>query len=131
MQLPQRAGTGLLVTLLEVFGNARGPDAPSNKNLLQHFTLQIALGVRHGVNVAPQDETTIRSFVHACKALQLVVEKWLIIDLAVLRYLVRPLMLPGAENCKAGGHGRRAMHRQRNWSALHARDAWRVGTTTC
>ena len=64
----------------------------------------------------------IRFFAHACKALQLVVEKQLVTNLAVSQGLVRPLLLQGVENRKAGGHGRRTTHHQRNWNALHARD---------
>ena len=64
------ARTGLLVTLLEVFVGARGPDAPANKRLLRHFTLQISSGMHHSVNVAPRNKKNDNWVLcHACKAL--------------------------------------------------------------
>ena len=72
----------------------------------------------------------IRSFFHACEALQPVVEKWLVTNPAVSWLFVRPMLLTGSENHKARGHGRRIMNHQLKWSAPHARDAWRIGTTT-
>jgi len=100
----QRAGLRLLAVLVEHFGDALDPESSSvmdgqSQTVLQHYSSQIASGVRHALTISSSSggddisyEGLPQLYAAGCEALQVVARKSIISDVNVLKRFVRNVL---------------------------------------
>ena len=105
----QRAGLKLLAVLVEHFGDALDPESSSvmggqSQTVLQHYSSQIASGVRHALTISSSSsgddiscEGLPQLYAAGCEALQVVARKSIISDANVLKRFVQNVLPSASE----------------------------------